>query len=59
MKTLVLMVAALAGLGAGGEKVVWEKKPETALAVAAATGKPICWYFLTGETIKGKETAGC
>jgi hypothetical protein len=38
---------------AGGEKVAWEK-PETALATAGATGKPVCFYFLTNEIVKGE-----
>jgi len=58
------LVLALAGLPAegrataGGEKVAWEK-PEAALGVAAATGKPVCWYFLSGEMVKGQPQAGC
>jgi hypothetical protein len=51
----VIVMAALAG---GGEKVAWEK-PDNALPVAAATGKPVCWYFLSGEMVKGTETPGC
>lgn len=51
----VIVVAALA---AGGEKVAWEK-PDNALPTAAATGRPVCWYFLTGEMVKGAETPGC
>jgi hypothetical protein len=50
----VIVVASLMG----GEKVAWER-PDNALPVAAATGKPVCWYFLTGEQVRGVETPGC
>lgn len=51
----VIVAAALAG---GGEKVAWEK-PDSALPAAAATGKPVCWYFLSGEVVKGVPTEVC
>ncbi len=57
MKTVWSVIAGLA-LAAGGEKVGWEK-PDAALGVASATGKPVCWYFLSGEMVKGAEQAGC
>ena len=55
---VVWSVIAVAALVGGGEKVAWEK-PENALPAAAATGKPVCWYFLTGEMVKGVQTPGC
>ena len=45
MKTFA--IATLLGLSLAGE-VVWEK-PEAALAKAAATGMPICYYFTVDE----------
>ena len=50
MKIALSMIAVLAL--AAGEKVAWEK-PENACATAAATGKPVCYYFLTNEMVKG------
>ena len=38
---------------AGGEKVAWEK-PDAAFGASAATGKPVCLYFLTTEVVKGE-----
>jgi hypothetical protein len=66
MKALwsVIGLLALAGLPAegrakaGGDKVAWEK-PDNALGVSVATGKPVCWYFLSGEMLKGSPQAGC
>ena len=62
MKTVACTaaLALLAGLAsAGGEKVAWDK-PEDARAKAAATGKPILYYFLQTEqkTENGKTTGG-
>jgi len=57
MKAIWSVIGLLA-LAGGGEKVLWEK-PDNALPVAAATGKPVCWYFLSGELIKGQPQAGC
>ncbi len=51
-----LAVACLAA--GGGDKVRWEK-PETAFRTAAAANKPICWFFTTGEAVKGQPTPSC
>ena len=56
MKSAWSVIAVLAL--AGGEKVAWEK-PDNALPAAAATGKPVCWYFLSGEMVKGSPQEGC
>ena len=50
--------SVIAMLALTGEKVAWEK-PENALGVSAATGRPVCWYFLSGEMAKGSPQAGC
>jgi hypothetical protein len=39
----IFAITTMLGLSLAGE-VVWEK-PEAALAKAAATGMPICYYF--------------
>jgi hypothetical protein len=49
---------AVLALAAGGEKVAWEK-PDNALGVSAATGKLVCWYFLSGEMVKGTPQGSC
>jgi hypothetical protein len=54
-----IAAAVLAWAAQGDGKVAWEKKAETALAASAATGKPVCFYFTTGEQVKGKEAPGC
>ncbi len=51
MKTAWSVIAMLAL--AGGEKVAWDK-PDAAFGVSAATGKPVCLYFLTTEIVKGE-----
>lgn len=56
MKAVWSVIGVLALLG--GEKVQWEK-PDAALPVAQATGRPVCWYFLSGEMEKGKPQASC
>jgi len=56
MKAVWSAIAVLAL--AAGEKVAWEK-PDNALSVSAATGKPVCWYFLSGEMVKGTPQEGC
>jgi len=56
MKAVWSAIAVLAL--AAGEKVAWEK-PDNALSVSAATGKPVCWYFLSGELVKGTPQEGC
>ena len=48
MAVLALGGAAFAG-GAGG--VAWDK-PESAQARSAATGTPICYYFLQDAALK-------
>ena len=49
----VWSVVGLLALAGGGEKVAWEK-PDTAFGSSAATGKPVCLYFLTTEIVKGE-----
>ncbi len=50
---------AAACLAAGpAEKVKWEK-PDASFAIAAAQNKLICWYFLTGEAVKGEAAPSC
>jgi hypothetical protein len=39
--------AASPALAEAKAKVDWVK-PDAAAMTAAATGKPVCWYFLTG-----------
>jgi hypothetical protein len=56
MKAVWSVIGVLALLG--GERVQWEK-PDNAIPVASVTGKPICWYFLAGEMVKGQPQAGC
>ncbi len=52
-------ILAAACLAAGpGEKVKWEK-PDASFTLAAAANKPICWFFLGGEAVKGEPTQGC
>jgi hypothetical protein len=52
------VILPLALAGAGGEKVAWTK-PEAAFGASAQSGRPICWYFLSGEIVKGQPQAGC
>jgi len=63
MKTIGWAAAAVLGLAAGAaagnDKVAWETKAETALAASAATGKPVCFYFMTAEQGKGKGAPSC
>jgi len=51
----VLAAALAVAAHAADEKVAWEKNPETAMAKAAATGKPVCMFFLTEEGAKGPK----
>ena len=50
-------ILALAGMAMAGEKVAWEK-PDAAFAKSAATGRPICWYFLLNEVDKPGAESG-
>jgi hypothetical protein len=59
MRLSGIAAAVLAWAAAANDKVAWEKKAETALAASAATGKPVCFYFTTGEQVKGREAPGC
>lgn len=56
MKAIWSVIGVLAL--AAGDKVQWEK-PDNALPVAAVTGKPVCWYFVSGEMVKGKPQESC
>ncbi len=44
----VLLLSAGAVAEGAGDKIPWDK-PEAALAKAAASGKPVVWFFVTNE----------
>jgi hypothetical protein len=53
------VILAAACLAAGpGDKVRWEK-PDASFAAASVQNKLICWFFTTGEAVKGEPAAGC